>query len=484
MGLNYYANGTSNCHTHVFVPSKQRWVFIWVAKQVIRILHGNDTIDRVGINIFDEAVNEFGPFEQSMTALIRLCHYHRFNQKTSAFKSLAKTDYEKQIYDDFVIMCDFISENSETKLEFDFVINLIESHVENCMSKLNSALVDSFRAQLAAITHNEKRVANYVFFALRNLHKKTTGSNEVRHKNYKCGGDRVQPNHSLAKSADVMNKKRKTSIEKRKQTEASKITASHLWVQGFDGIEKFALQLIKGEWDKINEHASVRVSQEKWLVMSVAHRKSHGPKPNVKRVRVVTLIDGKLLACSYDLYLQIGIACTHMLKLMNEITEECFFIANWKCYNFHYLREDSSDELNKMFEEAAFTNPSPGVMMKNVTTETHYPSFCCKKVPFSEFEAILHAKWPVVDDWPLDTLKEAARKTIMNSDAPLGMHHEFSQNIEMEMLGDCLENQSSEADNLPLSTGNENSKSKQTLFESFKVCGDFVSKHEKVCLRL
>ena len=67
----------------------------------------------------------------------------------------------------------------------------------------------------------------------------------------------------------------------------------------------------------------------------------------------------------------------------------------------------------------------------------------------------------------------------MNSDAPLGMHHEFSQNIEMEMLGDCLENQSSEAENLPLSTGNENSKSKQTLFESFKVCGDFVSKCEK-----
>ena len=76
--------------------------------------------------------------------------------KTSAFKSLAKADYEKQTHDDFVIMCDFISENSETKLEFDFVINLIESHVENCIAKLNSALVDSFRVQLAAIMSNEK----------------------------------------------------------------------------------------------------------------------------------------------------------------------------------------------------------------------------------------------------------------------------------------------------------------------------------------
>ena len=112
-------------------------------------------------------------------------------------------------------------------------MNLIEIHVDNYKNEMNDNLVDSFMKQLLAVLANEQRYSNCIYFNVRNLHKKTTSSNEVRHKNYKVGGDRIEPNFSLAKSVDTMNKKRK---------EVSNVVSSHLWCDQLDGVEKKPLK--------------------------------------------------------------------------------------------------------------------------------------------------------------------------------------------------------------------------------------------------
>ena len=172
MGLEFFADGTSNCHTHVFIPSCQRQIFIWVAKKVLPILHGSETISRVIINLFDEAINEYGPFEQSMSAKIRLCQYHHSSQKTSGFKKHAKNDTEKKIFDDFKTLTNCIAESVESKKEHDFIMNLIEIHIDNYKNEMNDNLVDSFMKQLSAVSANEQRYSNHIHFNMRNLHKK------------------------------------------------------------------------------------------------------------------------------------------------------------------------------------------------------------------------------------------------------------------------------------------------------------------------
>ena len=57
MGLNYYADGTRNFHTHVLAPSCQRWSFAWVAGKALPIFYRQVTSDVVGTNLFDQAVN-------------------------------------------------------------------------------------------------------------------------------------------------------------------------------------------------------------------------------------------------------------------------------------------------------------------------------------------------------------------------------------------------------------------------------------------
>ena len=84
------------------------------------------------------------------------------------------------------------------------------------------------------------------------------------------------------------------------------------------------MQIIKGEWDNINDYAYVRINPDTLHVMRIVHRNSGSRKPNIIRVRVIKLADGHYLACSCCLCVQIRIACVHVLKIMSVIIESCF----------------------------------------------------------------------------------------------------------------------------------------------------------------
>jgi len=122
LGLNYGSDMVSNVHTSVFIPSNQRWVFQWIAKIAIRKLHGDKTIDRIQMHVFDQAPTEYGPFLSHTSALLRLCWYHRGRQKTTAFKGLADTPAAKEAFEDFCLMCDAISDDVESEHEYELVL--------------------------------------------------------------------------------------------------------------------------------------------------------------------------------------------------------------------------------------------------------------------------------------------------------------------------------------------------------------------------
>ena len=83
MGLNHDLNGVSNCHTNIFLPSYQSWIFDWALKIVLILLHGRKTVNRVQLNMFDQAVNEYTPFEENMPyTMLHFYWYHRGLQKT------------------------------------------------------------------------------------------------------------------------------------------------------------------------------------------------------------------------------------------------------------------------------------------------------------------------------------------------------------------------------------------------------------------
>ena len=100
MLLNYDDNNESNVNTNIFVPSCQRWDFEWATGIALTILHGKETVLRTQILLFDQAPNEFGPFENHTNALMRLCWYHCGTQKTIPFKKLVSNDDGKRALND------------------------------------------------------------------------------------------------------------------------------------------------------------------------------------------------------------------------------------------------------------------------------------------------------------------------------------------------------------------------------------------------
>ena len=129
--MNYNATGSSNRHTHIFLPSGRKWVFNWVARTAIPILHGAEVCKKIQIHLFDGDTNEFGPFENANdiypNAIIRLCWFHRHTQKLKKLYHFATGESEEEvskILHGFDVLCSCLSDYCETDIETKIVLSL------------------------------------------------------------------------------------------------------------------------------------------------------------------------------------------------------------------------------------------------------------------------------------------------------------------------------------------------------------------------
>ena len=66
---------------------------------------------------------------------------------------------------------------------------------------ISEDVVTLISKQLTVLDNRVSRIAHYVFMDDMNLGKRTTCSNEVRHRNMKYGLNRIQPNFQLPRTA-------------------------------------------------------------------------------------------------------------------------------------------------------------------------------------------------------------------------------------------------------------------------------------------
>jgi hypothetical protein len=138
---------------------------------------------------------------------------------------------------------------------------------------------------------SEKR-SNHFFLDCFNIKKRTTTSNECRHRNIKYGEDKVGPNNSLAQSGGTQNAKRKAATSRKQSKEARNLTAASLWGQGIDHVFPEAGRLFFGEYQSREAYVSARIDCSTWLVMCPDPEPLGNPmEPQIHRCRTVKLID-------------------------------------------------------------------------------------------------------------------------------------------------------------------------------------------------
>lgn len=120
-----------------------------------------------------------------------------------------------------------------------------------------------------------------------------------------------------------------------------------------------------------------------------------------------------------------GIACPHILNVTNEVHESCWKIQWWKEYNFHYRREGTSDEANKLWEELAFEKPMyPGVCYE-CAEPSQYPVLSNPAVPLEKFLAVKNAPTPVVLNYSQEMIDTALARIAAKA-PPAGMSQDVT----------------------------------------------------------
>ena len=228
------------------------------------------------------------------------------------------------------------------------LMNFMRQHVEIQRKKclLSQSQLNELNKKISCVNRNRSHIANHYFINCKSLFTKTTTANECRHKNYKHGEDRVEPNFNMAQSAHKMNEKRKHGINRKLKREANLISAiSSCTTNISNEINPKALQWFYNMWKNKDSCVYMRVDYETWHVMRLHYDfdSKNNVKPIFKRVRIVKLINRCYLVCSCKKHINIGVGCVHIASIINEITVHFWHMMHHKSYNFYYLRKGTSD---------------------------------------------------------------------------------------------------------------------------------------------
>ena len=125
-------------------------MFNWIAKNAIPSLHGKKTCQRIEVNLFDEDVNEFLPFENASDtyskAVTRLCWFHRHSLKVSALKKYDDPN-SKEVLEGFNILANSISDYVENEVECQLVLALMFVWVTKALEE--GKITDQFAEELS-----------------------------------------------------------------------------------------------------------------------------------------------------------------------------------------------------------------------------------------------------------------------------------------------------------------------------------------------
>ena len=210
------------------------------------------------------------PFENTSIfslALVRI-YWFRHGIKKVKICRLASTDEAKQVIDIFDQMCDTISDTVESVPEYDVVMALTKFIVElkRAEGEISSQVSIALGEQISKIASNKKRLINHFLMHVRNLGKRTTGSNEVIHRKFKKGEDRVKPNSSLASAARTLTMKGKDEGLKKRKKAAKKVLSTALWyLHSFDATP-VADCIIHGEKMISDKYDYVHMDDKTWYV--------------------------------------------------------------------------------------------------------------------------------------------------------------------------------------------------------------------------
>ena len=151
-----------------------------------------------------------------------------------------------------------------------------------------------------------------------------TQGHEGTNNGLKTAAAPVLPQHSLDRSASIINQNAEIKAASHGILSATAVSTNVLWsnLPTSQKLTKKGEGFVIQQWNLRNNYISQRVTEKSWLVVGIVdhnHSRKEGLIPRFSRVREVSIAaadNNRVLQCSCMYFERVGIPCRHQMHVL------------------------------------------------------------------------------------------------------------------------------------------------------------------------
>lgn len=342
------SNGNMFTILRAYLPNERAWVFRWLFQTVMPSLLGKDYISRVKVIVTDGDSQETSQLDIAISLhfhnVCRVrCGWHvvdrgwlrcgpgirsvpRANEK--AFKAI--TNQVKAWLYSWMRPC------CETHDEYKISKALLTAYLSSpdFLQHANEGAADRIRNFIQE--HVEPLESFICFYPRRNVRHFDTCTNsghEGTNNGLKTAAAPVLPQHSLDRSASIMNQNAQIKAVSHGILSATALSTNVLWskLPTSQKLTKKGEGLVIQQWELRSNYISQRVAENEWRVVGMVqqNRTSRvGLIPRFARVRQVSIVENRILLCSCMYFERVGIPCRHQMHVLCSVDAKYIGISH------------------------------------------------------------------------------------------------------------------------------------------------------------
>ena len=342
------SNGNMFTILRAYLPNERAWVFRWLFQTVMPSLLGKDYISRVKVIVTDGDSQETSQLDIAIALhfhnVCRLrCGWHvvdrgwlrcgpgirsvpRANEK--AFKAI--TNQVKAWLYSWMRPC------CETHDEYKISKALLTAYLSSPDFLQNANETAAERIREFIQEHVEPLESFICFYPRRHVRHFDTSTNsghEGTNNGLKTAAAPVLPQHSLDRSASIINDNAEIKAASHRILSATAVSTNVLWskLPTSQKLTKKGEGLVIQQWRLRNIYIAQRVAENRWLVVgTIDHdrKRKGGLIPRFSRVREVSIVEHGVLLCSCMYFERVGIPCRHQMHVLCSVDTEYIGITH------------------------------------------------------------------------------------------------------------------------------------------------------------
>ena len=341
------SNGKMFTVIRAFLPNERAWVFRWLFQTVMPSLLGREFIGRVKVIVTDGDSQETSQLDIAIALHFQnvcrvRCGWHVVDRGwircCPGVRSVSRENqaaFKTSIIQIKAWLYSWMHSTCESEEEYRISNALLAAylHSPSFVSTATEPVAERIRL---FIRDNVEPLETFLCFYrrrdIRHYDTYTNSPHEGTNNGLKAGAAPVMPQHSLDRSASILNHNAQIKATSSSILSANAVSSKSLWssLPTSQRLTHKGEGLVTQQWNLRSNYISQRVAEKHWLVSAKRdkNRVTSGLVPRFARVRKVSISDDRILVCSCMHFERIGIPCRHQMHILSSLSNDYLGITH------------------------------------------------------------------------------------------------------------------------------------------------------------